>query len=42
MVARQRAEAAVQENQDVMKMKKLKNLKVKLELLENQGTYLNS
>lgn len=43
MEARQRAEAAVQENLDVMKMKKQKNLViVKLELLENQGTFLNN
>lgn len=43
MVARQRAEVAVQENLDVMKMKKQKNLmKIKLELLGNQGTYLNN
>lgn len=40
MAVRQKVEAAAQENQDVMVMKKLKKLKVKLELLENQGAYL--
>lgn len=39
MVARQKVEAEAQENQDVMVMKKLKKLKVKQELPENQGTY---
>jgi len=41
VAAKQRAGAVVQENQDVMMMKKLKKLKVKLEHLGNQGTYLN-
>jgi len=37
VAVKQRVEAAVQENQDVMMRKKLKKLKAKLELLENQG-----
>lgn len=38
MAVKQKAEVAVQENQDAMMMKRQKKLKVKPEHQENQGT----